>query len=110
MKNNFSVTVLGETFDYQITPFTDECGEKLYRLTCPKIEEEDVFDAEDLANYISSDDFKIFLREHWQKRKTYKNRRIQIRVNAQEQAQIEKKAIEKGFKSISDFLRSLAIG
>ncbi len=108
MENNFTVTVLGEIFEYKISPF-EEDGEKLYRLTCPKINENDVFDAEDLMNYISSEDFKIFLKEEWQKQKKYKNRRLQIRVNEREQNLIEKKAIKNGFKNTSEFMRSLAL-
>ncbi len=106
MKNKFTITVLGKALEFAIVFCSKQ---NLYRLHCSEVGFDDVFDAEDLARFLASEDFEFFIADELRRQKKVKNRRIQIRVTEEEQDIIEEKAIKKGYKSTSSYVRSLAI-
>lgn len=106
MKNKFTITVLGKTLEFSVLWCLKQ---KLYRLVCAEVGFDDVFDAEDLAQFLASEDFEFFIADELRRRKKVKNRRIQIRVTEEEQDLIEEKAIKEGYKSTSSYVRHLAL-
>lgn len=105
MKNTFIVEILGKKLYFSVIPTDDD----LYRLVCAELQYDDIFDAEDLLRFVSSGDFQVFLADELRRQKKLVNRRIQVRVDDSEQAIIERRAIAKGYKSTSEYLRDLAL-
>jgi len=110
MKKHFTVSVLGKKLDFSIIQQPDKQYGELYLLSCDEIYFNDVFDAEDLARFIASQDFEFFIADELRRQQEVKNRRIQIRVSEEEQEFIEKKAIKNGYNNVASYLRNLALG
>ena len=108
MKNSFTKTVLGHTLEFSTNAHKTKFG-TLYTLACPQMKWQQDFDAEDLALFLSSQDFEFFIADELRRQRPVKNRRIQIRVTTDEQSVLEKKAIAKGYKNTSTYIRDLAL-
>jgi len=108
MKNSFTKTVLGNVLMFSTNPHRTKFG-ILYTLACPKLQWQQDFDAEDLARLLASEDFEFLIADELRRQQSVKNRRIQIRVTEDEQSVLEKKAIAKGYKNTSTYIRDLAL-
>ena len=104
MKKQYSLTVLGKKVDYAIRP-KEEDGDIFFELSCPLVNFIQLFDAEDLSLFLTSEDFEFFIADHLRKKQSVKSRRLQVRVTEKEQMFLEKKAIKTGFRNISDYVR-----
>ena len=105
MKDTLIIEILGKKLNFLILPEEDN----LYRLVCEEVNYDDIFDADDLLHFVASGDFQIFLVDELRRQKKLTNRRIQVRVDESEQAIIERRAILKGYKNTSEYLRDLAL-
>ncbi len=102
----FNKTILGKELTFSIEPFTED-GEKLFRLTCEAINMNDVFDAEDLTDYITSTDFEYFITDELRRQTKPTNRRIQLRITEAEQQILEKQALSHKAKDVPTYIRNI---
>ncbi len=106
MKTVYSITVNGKRYQYFVTPHVDSEYGKLYFLECPAARIKQSFDAEDFMGVLEN--LPDWITE-CQKRLEKQSSRIAFRITNLEKSEIEKKAREKGYKNMSEFLRNLAL-
>ncbi len=105
MKKNLSVNVKNHNHPFSITPKMVD-GERLFFLDCEAAGVSQYFDNEDLIS-ILNDLPELIIDEQALQRKVA-NQRVQFRVSEDEKIIIEKRA-EKNGKTVSEYMRELAI-
>jgi len=104
MKPQFSVTVGNRKYPYFMRKGKD--GETHF--FCPAANIRQGFASEDIPGLLIDLPHIIISEKEYRKNKEQKEV-IRFRVNAEDKKKIEQKAVKKGFPSVSDFLRTLAL-
>ena len=108
MKTNKIVTgytkIKGKSYQYSITP--DDKDDELVFFECGDLFQQ-YYSKSDIYELL--EDLPDLIIDELLERKKIQNRRIQFRVSELEHKTIEKNAAKKGFKSTSEYLRSIAM-
>jgi len=107
MKTCHSILVQGKKYNYEIMSHEDPEFGKLFHLKCESAGIDQDFDGEDLSTAIEN--LPQWILEFQAESASNKETRIIFRVKECEKAQIQQKALEKGFSSTSEFLRETAM-
>jgi len=97
------IIVLGKKYDYSLFP-SDVSGEVHFKCEAAGIDQ--VFLAEDLAQALLELPDCILTHQNMQ---CNKDQMLRVRVAPQDKERIEKNAADKGFSSVSDYIRSVAL-
>jgi len=110
MNNNFSITVKNKRFSFSLSGPFKKYGEKeLYLLESKDWPFSQHFTDHDLSRFLASGDLQQFILEELNEKEQKADKRIQLRVTREQQNMIEKKALKKGYKNTSEFLRDVAL-
>jgi len=106
MKTHHTIVVRGKTHDYTLHSH-DENGEKLYFVECPSAGISQDFCAEDMAEFL--EDLPQWIREYEKEEAKKRKTQILFRVQSKEKAEIERRAKEAGYKTVSGYVRDRAL-
>jgi hypothetical protein len=101
----FSFSFGSQKYDYTLSQPFKEDGETVMQLQCPKINIDQTFLVEDIPEAILDLPNMILNLKQYKTQNTIMKFRLQV----EEKKIIEKKALERGYKNTSDFLRSVAL-
>jgi len=107
MKTIHSIYVQEKKYNYEITPHNHSEFGKLFHLKCDSAGIDQDFDGEDLATALEN--LPQWILEFQEEEASNKESKIIFRVKEKEKIQIQQKALSKGYKSTSEFLRATAL-
>ena len=102
-----TITVKNKTFPYFLEPKTGDEGEAIYHVRCPGANINQGILREDLGDFLL--DLPTWIIDRQEEKAKEKDTVLRFRVRPAQKKAIEKKAYKKGFKNVSDYLRSLAL-
>ncbi len=105
MKKSLSVNVKNQNHPFSVSPKIVD-GENLIFLDCPAAGISQCFDAEDLLSIL--DDLPELIIDEQARQRKVADQRVQFRVSEEEKVIIEKRA-EKDGKTVSEYVRGLAV-
>lgn len=102
LKNHTTITINNKKYAYSITKKKNN----IVYVECEAAKIAQDFPAEDLADLLIDLPNLIMAEKQHQERQS---NIIRFRVSTSDKKKIEKKAIEKGYESVSEYLRNLAL-